>query len=306
MFLLQLLCIDLLKLRWRIIRSIVITTLLILLRGRLDLLFVFSRACRPLSCRFLGVGKFLFRASLLDHVLEGDAVALISVRLLLLDDGALLSLLLEAAPSEGLSISAVVIEDWPVVEVLESWEPGDHRLAILLDLVDAWIVLQIEYLQVGHIHQNLVEDRWVVDLVVLEVERGDARAVEEAAQVIESVPANPVPRQVEHVEVLEVLQALDRRDHVVAQVKVGKQSLVLEALDPLNAVLMDVQAAQLGVLLEAEQAVATIALEVQHLELWEELHALNLAETYESENRKLVEEISRRKQRQGERLRSEL
>ena len=243
---------------------------------------------------------------MLYHVFEGDTVFLCSVLLLLLNDSTLLAFLFDTTSSECLRIPAIILKDWSVIEVLERRQSSDHRLAILLDLVDARIVLQIEYLQVGHIHQNLVKDQRVVNFVVLEVERSDTRAVEKAAEVIESVPSNPVPRQVEHVEALEVLQALDRGDHVVAQVKVGKESLVLKALDPLNAVLMDVQAAQLGVLLEAEQAVATIALEVQHLELWEELHALNLAETYDNENRKLVEEISRRKQRQGGRLRSEL
>ena len=297
MFLLQLLCIDLFELRWRIIFTILSRILPILIRSRRTLfdLFVFGRACRPLSRRFLGVSKLLFRPSLLDHVLESDTVALISIRLLLLDDGALLTLLLETTTREGLRIPAVVSKDWPVVEVLEIREPGDHRLAILLDLVDARIILQVEYLQVGHIHQNLIKDRWVVNLVVLEVEGRDAWAVKKAAEVIETVPSNPVPRQVEHVEALEVLKALDRDDHVVAQVKVGKHPLVLEALDPLNAVLMDVEAAKLGVLLEAEQTVATVALEVEHLELGEELHALNLVETYDSENRELVEEISRRK-----------
>lgn len=169
------------------------------------------------------------------------AITLISGAFLLLNAISFGSFLLETTTSKSLSVTAIILEDRPVIEVLEGGDAADDGFAVVLNLADARVALEVENGQFGHVDENLLEDVWILNLVVLQVKCGDRGALKKAAHIIETTPSDSIACKVDHVELVASGEALDLADHIVAQVKVGQVDEVVQALNFSDAVLMDVQ-----------------------------------------------------------------
>ena len=118
----------------------------------------------------------------------------------MLDDIALLTFFLHATTSKSLSITAIILEDWSVIEVLEGRNTIDNSLTIVADLGRDSVSLQIENLKVGHVHEDLFKGLFIVNLVVLEIDGRQTRALKESTKVIDAISTNSVSLEIKTVE----------------------------------------------------------------------------------------------------------
>ena len=141
----------------------------------------------------------LLSTSLLYHVFKSDAVSLVLVPLLLLDNFSLCALRIETTSAESFCVTSIVGEHRTVIQVTKAWKFSNYCLTILLNLVNDTIALKIENLKVGHVTEDLIKDFWVINLVILQIASRDAWALKESSEVIQTIASNTVPCQVKHV-----------------------------------------------------------------------------------------------------------
>jgi len=136
-----------------------------------------------------------------EHVAECLSVLLVFCILLLLDQSALLSFLLDATASEGFGIAAVIFEDWSIVQVNKLFQFDRQSLPVVLNFLYNFVVLEVKHFHFRHLLKNLWDDSFVIDVVLLQVDTGDALALEQAFQVLNTFETDSVARQVECVNV---------------------------------------------------------------------------------------------------------
>lgn len=107
----------------------------------------------------------------LHHGLELLMPSPMLLLLLLLVLGPFLPFLIEASPLPGLSKPPLIIEDRPIIQVLQVGETRNHSLPVVRDLLAEWVVLHVQHGQVGHFSQDFGQDLSAADLVVADVQR---------------------------------------------------------------------------------------------------------------------------------------
>ena len=188
---------------------------------------VLSGACRSSSRLVSCILRSLLSPRSCDHFLERKSVIVVFCLLLFSDASTFRALFIHTSAGEGLSITAIVNEDWPIVEVLQVGQLCDDGLPVVPNLTGKTVVLEVQHFEVGHVAEDFINDLRFLNPIVLQIERCDGRTLKQTAQVIKAVTANPVTRQVEHVEALTASEALNCGDHVIGEVQISELDQVI-------------------------------------------------------------------------------
>ena len=127
-------------------------------------------------------------------------------------------------------------------------------------------------------HEDLFKGLFIVNLVVLEINGRQTRALKESTKVIDAISTNSVSLKIKTVELSQITDTLDRGNQVIGNVEIRKRRQAIETFHFLDTVLVDVEATQLRVGLQATDLAETVAFEVQSLQVRELLHASDLFE----------------------------
>mmetsp|Transcript_28974 Transcript_28974/g.68258 ORF Transcript_28974/g.68258 Transcript_28974/m.68258 type:complete len:266 (-) Transcript_28974:597-1394(-) len=130
---------------------------------------------RELILNSHGISFSLLPANVFDHLLKCLHVALMLRIFFLLDSATLGPFLLQASAIECICSSPVLRKDWPVIKVLQVLAHCSDALAIVRNLLCTRIALEVQNAQVSHARENLRQNVWVPNLVVLKIQRRDGR-----------------------------------------------------------------------------------------------------------------------------------
>jgi len=114
-------------------------------------------------------------------------------------------------------------------------------------------------------HQDFFKDLGLIDLVALEINSSQARALKETSKIVNSISTDSVSLKVKTVKIVQISDTLDRADQVVRKVEVRKHRQVVKTFHLLDAVLVNIQATKLGVVIKAADLTQAIAFEVKSL-----------------------------------------
>mmetsp|Transcript_4586 Transcript_4586/g.6964 ORF Transcript_4586/g.6964 Transcript_4586/m.6964 type:complete len:321 (-) Transcript_4586:8-970(-) len=201
-------------------------------------------------------------------------------------------LFFNSSANEGVGREPLDLEHRAVVEVVKMRQISRQVFPVLRDEADAGVALQVEGRQRLQLREEGDNVLFVVDLVVLQVQVGQLRQVQQF--LTSFCVGNDVPLQIQVLEVNKAPQVLNFFDAVGGQIQHSEVGEVVQILDLRDLVLLHENHLQLGLLLKALDAHDSVGFQPDTLQVDVVFNILNSAEALEVQVEGVVQRGSRK------------
>lgn len=208
---------------------------------------------------------------------------------LFLVERSFLSFFFKPTSSPCIGESLLVIEDGFVVDVLESGDLGNEGFSVVGDFLVETVVLHVHDAQVGHFLQDFGDDVLAVDLVVRNVEGGDAGALKKAYEIGQTIGSDSVSLDLESGEFGKCLEPSNLFDEIVTEVEIDQINQHIEPTDFPDEILLQIQAPQGFQFFQILDLLDGISLQIDNLEPCELLQVIDFFEAFIVEVEDVVE-----------------